>query len=322
MPDATSPPKKNIVPLLIVLAVTLGLVALAGHAIYRHAAGQPDRPRTGALEPRVASMSPAITGILRDCGWEGHLVGVTRFCNLPQGMERPILGDALSYDAEAILNVDPDLLLTQSSAEKFRGLTDLDGDIRVVPLRIETLDDLKQAVERIGALLGRAEIASVQVRAMEMQLDRISLAVEDRPAPRVLFVMGTDRPNAIGPGTFVHDMILIAGGVNALAPRAGHLPAEQVPAEQRWVSTHIEAIAAAQPDVILCQVPPEQRRMATAYWQQWKDIPAVRTGRVHVVTDPGWTIPALSLPARAAELARWLHPGAAVPAVAGPGEAR
>ena len=85
----------------------------------------PARADDAAAEgPRIVSFSPALTRILFDMNLGHHVVGVTRFCRLPDGIERPRIGDAETISAETILAVRPDIILTQSLPERFRGVTD------------------------------------------------------------------------------------------------------------------------------------------------------------------------------------------------------
>ena len=254
-------------------ALALGTVVPVGLA----GAAPAEAPR-----PRIVTFSPALTQIVFDMGLGDHVVGVTNYCSLPDGVKRPRLGDAFTINAEVILSVAPELILTQTSPKKFRGVRDLAPNVRLVCLQIERLDDILTAMKRI-------------VRAaIEAGLKR----------PRVLFVMGTDRPTAFGDRNFLHDLIELLGGVNAGA---------DIPGSTRYRRTHIDAILAARPDVLICQVDPGRQAAAREYWSKWKDLPAARSGRVHVVTEANWTIPSTQLAPLARRLGHMIHaPGRAL----------
>ena len=249
--------------------------------------------------PRIVSFSPGITQMLWDMGLGEHVVGVTRFCRLPAGVERRTVGDAMTINAEAILAVRPTVILAQTSASKFQGVRDIDPTVQVVELKIETMGDVLLAVDRIGRITCREGLARKAREAFEGKVVAVRKAVAGRPAPRVLFVMGTDRPVAAGPGTFLGEMIEAAGGANAGADLSG---------SGRWRATHIEAILSAAPDVLICQASSrEAAPSAREYWLRWRDLPAAKAGRVHVVTDPAWTIPSTRLADRLAALAEMIH---------------
>ena len=260
----------------------------------------PARAGDAAAEgPRIVSFSPALTRILFDMNLGHHVVGVTRFCRLPDGIERPRIGDAESISAETILAVRPDIILTQSLPERFRGVTDADPRVKVVAIPIVRLDDVPVAIERIGEVVGQPELAAATRDAFLARLASVRRSVAAREPVRVLFVMGTDRPTAFGPDNFVHDLIELAGGTNAGADVAGTAP---------WRPTHIDAIVATAPDVIVCHVPSAQADRARAYWLQWSNLPAARAGRVVVMTDPDWLRPSMRLAELAAVLAEKIHP--------------
>jgi len=262
---------------------------------------KPAQPPKGA-GPRIVSFSPGITRTLWDMGLGEHVVGVTRFCTLPPGVERPRLGDMLTVNAEAILAVRPTVLFAQTSPSRFQGVRDIDPAVGVVELTMEELKDVPAAIERIGQVVARPKLAARARADFEAKVAAVRRSVAGRPRPRVLFVMGTDRPTAAGPGTFVADMIEAAGGINAGADVSG---------STRWRATQIEAVLKAAPDVLICQADPAAAPAAGAYWRGWRDLPAAKAGRVHVVTDPRWTIPSPYLAELLGRLAEMIHGPAA-----------
>ena len=265
----------------------------------------PDAPTSSAslrlkVPPvRIVSFSPALTDILFEMGLGEYVVGVTRICRLPEGVDRPRLGDAFTVNAEMILSVRPDVILAQTGAEKFKGVRDINPAVRVESFQLETLSDISVAIERIGEIAGRSDLAEKQEAAFAAKLESVRRRIAGRPRPRVIFVMGTDRPTVAGADNFIADLIDLAGGVNAGA---------DIPGRTRWRRTHIDAIAKAAPDVIICQVfDTAQAERAWKYWLGWKDLPAAAAGRVYVVTDPHWSIPSTHLADLASDLAYMLR---------------
>ena len=248
---------------------------------------------------RIVSFSPALTRILFDMGLGDQVVGVTTYCRPPDGAERPRVGNRQTIVADVILAVDPDLILAQNDPADFKGVRDAAPDVRIVEIEIEVLADVPAAIEQIGRLVGEVELAAAYKAFFQARLDAVRLRVAGNPRPRVLFVMGTERPITAGDDSFIHDMIELAGGVNAGA---------DIPGEIVWRMTDIEAIVAASPDVVICQVTAAaEADDARQYWLQWQELPAARSGRVFVVTDPDWTIPSTRLAELTGELADMIH---------------
>ncbi|MCY2926735.1 MAG: hypothetical protein NT031_15110, partial [Planctomycetota bacterium] len=90
-----------------------------------------------APSPRIVTFSPALTRIVFDMGLGDHVVGVVNYSQLPSGISRPQLGDAFSINSELILQTAPDLILHQTSNDKFQGVHDLAPAVGLEPFRIE-----------------------------------------------------------------------------------------------------------------------------------------------------------------------------------------
>lgn len=261
-----------------------------------------DRPaaRPEAASPRIVSHSPALTRILIDLGLSEHIVGVTRYCPPVPDANVPAVGDLTRVNTEAILATAPDVVLIQQKPQDFELLGKVDPDIRVEHFRIDRLEDIPLAARRIGDIVGKPGVARRAVESFRARLQSVRATVARRGRPGVLFVMGTTRPNVHAEGSFVDDLIEVAGGVNA---------AGSIPGNQAWRKATLETIAAAAPEVLIVQSPSAQAAAAREYWSRWKQIPAVANGRLHVVTDSGWMTPSLELAELAGKLADMLHPG-------------
>ena len=115
-----------------------------------------DLPRPDAPHPRVVSFSPAITTMLFEMGLADHVVGVTTYCTIPEGIEIPVVGSQLNIRAEPIVAVKPDVLLTQTTPARFETVRKLMPDITIEYFRIETLTDIAKPMARIAAVLGQS----------------------------------------------------------------------------------------------------------------------------------------------------------------------
>ncbi len=51
---------------------------------------------------RVVSLSPAVTEILSELGFAGKLVGVSSYCDYPEGIDKPAFGSAENPDLSGI----------------------------------------------------------------------------------------------------------------------------------------------------------------------------------------------------------------------------
>jgi iron complex transport system substrate-binding protein len=253
-------------------------------------------PPESPSAPRLASLAPALTHMLFAMGLGEQVAGVSRYCSLPEGVQRPVLGDALTVSTEAVLAAQPDVLLIQSDPAKYEPLRQLDPDLRVEHFTVETIDDITLALRRLGTLAGRPELGEQHAAALEAGLDALRAQAEGADRPRVLFVMGSEKPGSAGRGSFVHELIELAGGENA----AGEL--------EGWPTLSLEYVLATQPEVLVCWSSPHDAQRDLERWSSLADLPAARDGRVHVVTDTTWTLPTPTLLDHARQLRAWLHP--------------
>ncbi|MHC4984656.1 MAG: iron chelate uptake ABC transporter family permease subunit, partial [Planctomycetota bacterium] len=254
-----------------------------------------------AASPRIISFTPALTQIMFDMGLGDHVVGVTNWCVLPDGVSRPRVGDMFTISTELILSVRPDMILTQSdpSTQKFDAVRKLAPDLQIVHVPIERVADVPKAIEIIAEVTGRPETARTVLAHFEARIQRLRERVAGRESMRVLFVMGTDPPTAVADDTFTGDMIELAGCVNAGA---------EIPGSIRYRPTHMDAIVDLQPDVIICHIDnPTKVAEAREYWLQWRGLRAAETGRVYVVTDMDWFRPSTRLVDFADALADMVH---------------
>jgi iron complex transport system substrate-binding protein len=238
-----------------------------------------DVPRHNAPYPRTVSFSPAITTMLFEMGLSDHIVGVTSYCAVPEEVDIPVVGNQLNIRAEPIVAVEPDVLFTQTTPNRFETIRKLRPDIRIEYFRIETLTDIGDTMARVATALGREKEGDEARRTFLAQLDAVRDRVAGRPRPRVIFVMGHYNPSTAGRATFIHELIDVAGGTNAAAERY-----------DGWKSTGIESILELAPDVIVCLSEAAAADEALGYWQrlvQSSDRPV----HVHVVTDKRWTLP-------------------------------
>ena len=256
-----------------------------------------EMPLPQAKRPRIVSFSPALTQIIFDMGLGEHVVGVTTYCRPPAGQSRPIVGDANDV-GEAIPALRPEVILIQQDPRTFEGLRRKHPSIRIEHFKIETLADIASAMERIGRIAGRAELGSERKEQFLAELESVRARAPAGRRVRVLFTDGHEPPLVAGRGTFIHQIVELAGGVNAAADYKG------------WDNLSKETIQAAAPDVLICRTEAGREEAVKARWMGLPSLPAARTGRVYMVTDRDWIIPSARMAKFARRLSEMIHPPA------------
>jgi iron complex transport system substrate-binding protein len=255
--------------------------------------------RLAAPPRRVVSLAPSLTEIVFLVGRGDSLVGVTRFCNVPSAASGiPRIGGVSDPDVERIVALSPDLVLCTTDGnprDKVRALEAM--GIPCFAVAPQDLDAVFTAIERLGILLGAADRGRAEAGALRLRARLARPPSDGAQKPAVLFVVSTAPIIAAGEGTFMDELVRLAGGRNAAARFSGRYP-----------RLSVEGLVAARPDVIFVagmsgveRFPPEVTR--------WKEVPAFRDGDVitldgDLVTRPGPRL-VTALERVSAALAEW-----------------
>jgi iron complex transport system substrate-binding protein len=275
------------------------------------------RPPPAASQPagraprRIISISPNATEMLDALGEVDRLVAVSTFCVHPPSIAGlPRIGGLFDADVETVLRLTPELVILRGTSRAVERVCAENG-IALFRDRTERFEDIEATLHALAGMLGCPERASAVIDSMRRRLDTISHAVRGRPRPRVLLTLGR-RPDHLGEimtasrRTFLHEVIARAGGENIFAGVAMDYP-----------RISPEAVLSAGPDVIVEAMPealPDAALEARIreQWARIGPIPAVASGRVHLVTDNNALIPSPRIVEVVARLARLLHPGVVI----------
>lgn len=177
----------------------------------------------GAEPPsRIVSTSPSITETLFALGLGDRVVGVSSFCRYPvEATKLPKVGTFLKPDVELIVRLRPDLVIVHpgpSGAE--RRLATLNVPFVVVDRG--TLASVYSTIRTVGSAAAVNERADALIEQIERRFDRVRAAVRSRTPTRVLLIVGRRAGAladiiAVGRGSYLNDLLTIAGGENVLA---------------------------------------------------------------------------------------------------------
>lgn len=289
--------------------------------------------------PRVVSLLSSATEIVCALGCENLLVGRSHECDyplsilgLPQcsrpridvtGTSREIdervksaanLGLSL-YDVDAGLlrELAPDVILTQTQCEVCAvSLKDVEAAVcgmlespaRLVSLHPNALADLWRDIRLVASELGVTARGETLIGRLQDRLSQLQAATQRlHSRPRVACLEWLDPLMAAG--NWVPELVEIAGGHNLFGTAGLHSP---------WMDW--DSLLAADPEVIVALPCGWDIARATLELTPlvshagWKDMQAVRTGRIYV-TDGNqyFNRPGPRLVESAEILAEMFHPG-------------
>lgn len=255
------------------------------------------RPIAFAHAPaRIVSLNPTTTELLFAIGAGDRVVGRSRWDMWPDSARLvPALGDALRPSVEALLAARPDLVLLYASADNRPAADRLEAaGIPTIGLKIDRIEHFARATRLLGALTGDSLRARTVVDTVLATLDRVRSRTAGLERPSVFWHIWDSPLITIGSGSFLNELIEIAGGTNIYGDFGEVSPA-----------ISLEDVARRNPDWILAGPDGAETIRAGAAWQA---VPAVAGGRVLVVDTLLVARPSVKLGEAAVSLARLLHP--------------
>lgn len=227
---------------------------------------------------RIVALAPSITEIVFALGCQDRLVGVTRYSDYPpQARSLPQVGSYVHLNLEKIAALRPDLCIAVKDGNPLQVVRRMESlQIPVYAVDPRDFAAIGATIVEIGRLLGAENAARVVTTDMESRIKRVRDRVaNDKVRPKVFFQIGISPIVAPGTNTFIHELIEMAGGINVTA---GPIPYPRISREQ---------ILALAPEVVIIT---SMARIETfdrvkEEWRRWKDVPAVRTGRIHLVNS-------------------------------------
>jgi iron complex transport system substrate-binding protein len=249
---------------------------------------------------RIVSVAPSVTEMLFAVGLDTEVVGVTTFCDYPpQATHKAKIGSS-TPNLEAILGVKPDLIIGNQDFIRPDALAKLEQlGIPVFLLIPKKVEDILGHITTIGRLVGHEKEARVVVQGLRDRLKEIGRRLASARPVRVLYVINTDPLISVGPASYIHQMLELAGGDNIVGRTMTPYP-----------KVSLEEVLRRAPEAIIFPVGTtegipdiEQQR-----WRKWTSLPAVTGNRLYQVKAELVNRPGPRVVDGVEVLARLLHP--------------
>lgn len=244
---------------VLLLASTILAAAPAG-------AGQP-------AARRIVALVPSLTEDLAALGVLDRVVGVSDFSDYPPAAKRiPVVASFASVATEQILALHPDVVV--GIAAQRRATEDLRrAGVDVVLVQDDDFPSVFANLHLLGTLVGREPQADALIARLRARTQALVHSVPPRAhPPRVFVVLGVDPIFTVGSGSYIATLLALAGGRNATQARAP------------YVRSSAESLLADQPDLLI--VDGAVGFGAVRDRTPWRELRAVREGRVATLRDP------------------------------------
>jgi iron complex transport system substrate-binding protein len=252
--------------------------------------------RLGAAPQRIVSLNPATTELLFALGAGSRVVGRTQYDLWPDSARLvPSVGAGMQPNLEAVFARQPDLVVMYAGGSD-RGAAErlTAAGVATAAFRMDKIRDFARVTMLLGQLIGDTVRARIVVDSVTGTLDRVQRATAPLPHPTVFMHVWEKPLMAIGGGSFLSELVAIAGGRNIY---------DSIPSPSPVIT--FEDLLQRNPDIVLVGPIERQRMLANA---QWHTLPAVQKGRVLAYDTNLVARPSVKLGEAAVFLARLFHP--------------
>ncbi len=257
--------------------------------------------RTISLEKtpeKIVSLSPAHTEILFALGLGDKVIGVSNWCNKPEeALEKEKVGDAFSLDKEKLVSLQPDIVFIPGSKDSPQVKEIEDLGIPVYVSNPESVSEVFDEIKSVAEVTGVKDKGQQLADELQNELDGVKQKLEAYEGSKVKVLVLVDPELwTVGPGSFIDEVVALAGGENAMAD-----------VDMQYLQVSMEEVLSRDPDVILVTVP-EDQCAALAERPGWTDLRAVKEDRVYYVDGDLVSRPGPNIVEAIKEVAGYLYP--------------
>ncbi|TDX53003.1 ABC transporter substrate-binding protein [Orenia marismortui] len=225
---------------------------------------------------RIISLAPSNTEILFELGLAEEVVGVSQYADYPEAATKITkVGTIKGINLERILQLRPDLVLASGITPKDLVFKLEQFGIKVIGFNPKSIDEIIDSISLIGKATGQVEEASRLTTKMRDKIEKISQIVADEPRLKVFYEVWQEPLYTAGPGTYVDDLIYLAGGINIAHDAKGV-----------WPQYNLEVLLAKNPDVYLLSnhgVEGKFSKEVVKERENFGNIKAIKQGRIYIL---------------------------------------
>ncbi len=192
---------------------------------------------------RIVSLAPSLTESLYLLGAGKRIVGVTIFADVPaEAGKKEKVGTILNPSIEKIVSLNPDLVLITQEGNRPQTMDALRRlGIKVFVIgESRSFSDIKEHFLLLGKIVGQEKKARQVVEEASRRVGEIKKRVASLLPVKVFCEVGREPLISVAKGTFLDEIIRMAGGINIAHE-----------AKVRYPRYNLEAVIEENPGVIL-----------------------------------------------------------------------
>ncbi len=222
---------------------------------------------------RIVSLSPGATELLFSAGAGDQVLAVSAWSDYPEQAARlPQVGDSNRLDLEAIVALEPDLVVAWvdgNSRSQLDRLADL--GIPVLWQAPRSFEDIAAAVTDLALLTGRRALGQERAKGFLQGIRDLADQYRDARPVWVFYQVWNQPLMTVNREELISKAIRLCGGVNIFADLPRLVP-----------RVSVESVLAEDPEVIVTAGRGDSDRAWLAYWQQYPGMRAVAAGNLYL----------------------------------------
>lgn len=176
---------------------------------------QPSEEPVQEQSLRIISLSPSQTENLFALGLGDQIIGVSDYCDYPaEALTKEKMGSSWTINLERILEMEPDIVFIYAGGQPEAVEQMNAAGIQVVDFTPNSIDEVFESILETGELTNRVNEARRVVEELEAEKEMIVSKVQDLPKVPVFYQVWDEPLQTAGPGSFIHELIELAGGEN------------------------------------------------------------------------------------------------------------
>jgi iron complex transport system substrate-binding protein len=245
----------------------------------------PRKQESGLKNPpgRIISLAPAITEELYLLGADKLLVANTYYCKRPEDAARKRkIGNLKNFDVELILELEPDVILctTLANRNKINKLKQL--GIRIVEFPPPgSYKEICENFLHLGESIGKKETAREIIEKYNNKTNQIRELTGHLPDKKIFMQIGANPLVTVHREYFINDYIKYSGGINISREAVSNLYSR-------------EQVVFADPDFIIIVNMGIASEDEKKIWLRFDTITAVKNGNIYIVDSDIFCNPTIS----------------------------
>lgn len=220
---------------------------------------------------RIVSLAPHVTELLFAAGGGDRIVGTVNYSDYPAAARSiPRVGDNRQVDIERVLSLKPDLLVVWRHNAASRQMEQLRKlGIPLFYSESHKLEDIPDAVLKLGKLMGTTQAAEESATELRRQLHALTSQYRNRPSVRVFYQVWDKPLFTLNERHIVSDAIRICGGENIFAKLPMAAP-----------NIGAEAVLKENPEAIVSGDRRDRETSGIEIWKKYPSMLAVSRGNL------------------------------------------